>query len=155
MLIRKSLAGVLWRFGWCGGCDPQPSKPALTSSLLRSERKDQSGRNPADFYDFLFMGGGIHQASFTRFMKQGLSSHFLPGSVCLPTKSHCWRPKARCMHSPQMGPDVSHPGLHVPAHPLAWLSASSADCPAHPSGPCWLHSWKPCYHPQCAHPRLD
>lgn len=73
-----------------------------------------------------FLQVGIHKAPFTHFMKQGLSSHFRPGSVYLPTKPHCWPPMARCMLSPQMGPDISHLGVHMTAHPLVWLSSSSA-----------------------------
>lgn len=110
-----------WHVYWAGGgeyaleiclmvggtaCSVIPTPQSQPSSLLRSQEKDQSSRNPVDFYDFLFMG--VHSpCSFSNLTKQGLSSYFLPGSVDLPTESPCWPPMTQPILCPQTDLDIS------------------------------------------------
>lgn len=115
------------RSGWWQGSGVIPTPHIQSSSLLRSQQKDHSCRNPAAFINF-FSWVCTHHASFIHLMKQGSFSYFLPGPTYCPSKSNCLSPGTQSMLSPQTDLDIS-----TSQQFLRWVS-SSADL-AHPSYP--------------------
>lgn len=102
-----------------------PTPQSQPSLLLRSERKDQNGRNPADSCHFLFKGGHS-QGSLHVLHEAGLILTLLTRFCLPPNQTSLLASNGRVHAFPLMGPDISHPGVHMTAHPLVWLSSSSA-----------------------------